>query len=112
MWEEHKRLRFQQLRQGKRDGVLAETEQAELALLEQELEEEADPYLIPATEVLRKERVALEAQNRTLESLTVRKEALVRRLREFLAESQAERNAIECQLAEVGAGSRKPAADE
>ena len=111
MWEEQKHSRFQQLRQGKRDGVLAETEQAELALLEQELEEE-DPNLILATEGLRKERVALEAQNRTLESLTLRKEALVRRLREFLAESQAERNAIECQVAEVVAGSRKPAADE
>jgi hypothetical protein len=112
MWEEHKRSRFQQLRERKRDGVLAETEQAELAILEQELEAAEDRYLIPATEGLRKERVALAAQNRTLENLTERKKILVRRLSDFLAEAQAERNAIECELAEVVAGSRKPEADK
>src|SRR5438874_1066952 len=38
MWEEQKRSRFQQLRQRQREGGLTEAEQAELALLVQELE--------------------------------------------------------------------------
>jgi hypothetical protein len=112
VWDEQKRSRFQQLRERQREGVLSEAERAELGVFEQELEEAEAWSLAPATEGLRREWVEVEAQNRTLEGLALRKEALVRRLREFLAEALAERRAIECQLAEVVAGSRKSEADD
>lgn len=82
MWEPQKRERFQQLRQ--RQGVLTEAEQAELTFLEQELEAAEAFYLSSSTEWLRQERQTLENQNRTLEVLARRKEALVFRLRDFL----------------------------
>jgi hypothetical protein len=112
MWDEEKRVRFQQLRQGQGEGALTEAEQAELGLLIQELEATEATYLIPATDRLRQEREALEVRNRALEVLAHRKEALVARLRKFLAEAQAERRAIECELAAVLAGSRGPETDE
>jgi hypothetical protein len=112
MWDEHKRSRFQALRARQREGILSEAEQAELEVLGRDLDAIEAVFLIPATERIRQERVALESQNRILEGLTVRKEALVRRLRDFLAEAQAERHAIERQLAEVVAGSRKSETDE
>jgi hypothetical protein len=106
MWEEHKSLRVQQLRQRQGEGVLTEAEQAELALLVQELEAAEATYLTPATERLRQERETVEAQNRTLEVLAHRKELLVQRLRAFLAEAQAERLAIESEVAAALAESR------
>ncbi len=80
MWEKQKQSRFQQLRQRQAENVLTEAEQAELALLTQELEAAEAAYLTPATERLRQEREALESQNRALEVLALRKEALVSRL--------------------------------
>ena len=112
MWDEKERSRFQQLRERQRESILSGPEQAELAVFEQDLDAAEAVSLTPATEGLRQERVSLEAQNRTLEGLTLRKEALVRRLRDFLAEALAERYAIERQLAEVVAGSRKLEADK
>lgn len=112
MWEQQKSSRFQQLRQRQRESVLTEAEQAELALLVQELEAAEAAYLTPVTERLRQERETLETQNRTLEVLAFRKEALVLRLRDFLAEAQAERRAIECELAAALAGSRGLETDE
>ncbi len=106
MWEEQKSARFEQLRQRQREGVITEAEQAELALLVQEIEAAEVAYLTPAAERLRQEREAVETQNRALEALALRKEALVRRLRDFLAEAQAERRAIASELAAVLAGSR------
>jgi hypothetical protein len=106
MWEEQKRSRFQQLRQRQRDGVLPKAEQAELALLVQELEAAEASYLTSATKELRQERQILETENRTLEGLARRKEALVKRLRDFLAEASAERRAIESQLAAILTESR------
>ena len=104
--------RFQELRQRQREGVLTEAEQAELKLLVQELEAAEATYLTPATERLRQQRGTLETQNRALEALALRKEALVLRLRDFLAEAQAERRAIEGELAAVLAGSRGSETDE
>jgi hypothetical protein len=104
MWEEQKRNRFQHLRQLQQERVLTEAEQTELELLVQELEAAEAAYLTPATERLQKEREAIEARNRTLETLALRKENLVRRLRAFLAEAQVERRAIECELAAVLTG--------
>jgi hypothetical protein len=106
MWDEQKRSRFHQLRQRQRDGGLPTVEQAELALLVKELEAAEAGYLTPATERLRQERETLEAQNRALEVLGRRKEVLALRLRDFLAEAQAERQAIESEFAAVLAGNR------
>jgi hypothetical protein len=106
MWDEQKRSRFHQLRQRLRDGGLREAEQAELALLVQELEADEAGYLTPSTERLRQERETLEAQNRALEVLARRKAALALRLRDFLAEALTERQAIESELDAVLAGGR------
>ena len=106
MWDGQRCSRFQQLRQRQRENVLTEAEQAELALLLQELEAAEATYLTPATERLRQQRGTLETQNRALEVLALRKEALVLRLRDFLAEARAERRAIESELAAVLAGNR------
>ncbi len=106
MWDEQKRSRFEQLRQHRETSVRPEAEQAELALLTQELEAAEAGYLTPATERLRQEREALESQNRALETLARRKQALVQRLHDFLAETQAERRAIDGELAAVLAASR------
>ena len=111
MWDEQKRSRFHQLRQRQRDGGLPDVEQAELALLVQELEAAEAGYLTPATERLRQERETLEAQNSALEILGRRKEALALRLRDFLAEAQAERASIESEFVAVLAGGRGSEAD-
>lgn len=112
MREEERSTRFQQLRQRQRESVLTEAEQAELALLVRELEAAEAAYLTPATERLRQERGTLETQNRALEVLALRKEALVLRLRDFLAEAQTERRAIECELTAVLAGTQGSETDE
>jgi hypothetical protein len=104
MWEEQKSHRFQQLRKRQQASQLSEAEQAELALLVKELEAAEAAYLAPATQQLRQEREILDDQNRSLENLIRRKEALVRRLHDFLAEMQAERRAIERELTAVLAG--------
>ncbi len=109
MWDEQKRQRFQELRQ--RDGLLSETERAELALLVQELETGEVAYLAPATKRLREERETLDGQNRAMQALALRKEALVLRLRDFVAEAEAESRAIEGELAAVLAGNRESEAD-
>jgi hypothetical protein len=79
---------------GSIDDVMSEIEAAEAI------------YLTPATESIRREREAIEAQNRTLEVLGRRKVALALRLSNFLAEAQAERQAIESELTAVLAGYR------
>jgi vacuolar-type H+-ATPase subunit D/Vma8 len=84
----------------------------ELAFLTQELEAVEAACLTPATERLRQEREILETQNRNLEVLALRKEALVRRLSDFLAEAQTERRAIDGELAAVLGGSRGSETDE
>src|SRR5271165_3942469 len=106
MWDEQKRLRFQELRQRELAQALTEAERAELTLLVEELEAEEARYLKPATEKLQQEREAIESRNRALEALVSRKEALVARLRKLLAETQAERQAIESELAAILAGNQ------
>jgi hypothetical protein len=95
MWDQSRSSRIQQLRQRQGENVLTDAEQAEQAQLAQELEAAEANYLGPATEELRQQRENLQTQNRTLEMLALRKEALVLRLRDFLAEAHAERRAIE-----------------
>lgn len=110
MWDEQKRSRFEQLRQC--ESVLTEGEQSELSHLIQEIEAAEAAYLAPAAIRLRQQRDTVESQNRTLEVLARRKEDLVSRLRDFLAEAHAERRAIESELAAVMAGSRASQTDE
>jgi hypothetical protein len=96
MWEERKRERLQQLRE--RQSALNEAERDELAGLLKELEDAEAAYLGPATDHLRAEREIVEKQNRTLELLVRRRENLLHRLGDFLAEAKAERRAIEREL--------------
>src|SRR5260370_42468532 len=84
MWDEATRTRFQQLRQRQGENCISEAEQFELASLLRELEEAESGYLAPATQRIQRERETIEAQNRTLEALTLREEALVKRLSDFL----------------------------
>jgi hypothetical protein len=80
MWDEQKSARFQELRRREEQGGLTEPEQAELARLIQELEDEEAAYLGPATERLRKECEAVEAETRALEALVQRKKRELRTL--------------------------------
>ena len=54
-----------------------------------------------ATERMRAERLELEAQNRALQALLEREERLAVHLREVLAASRAERQAIEAEKARI-----------
>jgi hypothetical protein len=112
MWDERQRQRFQQLRQRDLLGLLTPPEQVELASFLQELERVEGEYLSPATRRLREERESIEAQNHSLQALVRRKEALVRRLRDFLEDTHAERNAIEGELAAVLGGGREDSAKD
>jgi hypothetical protein len=58
--------------------------------LGQELERAEADYLASAARRLRQEREAIETQNRSLEALVRRKEALARRLRDVLQDAHAD----------------------
>lgn len=104
MWDEQKRQRFQELNQDGRE--LTAAEQVELAQLEREIEALEANYLGPATERLRVECEVIEAQNRALEAIAARKEALANRLHKVLQEAKAERLAIDGELTALLAGSQ------
>lgn len=112
MWDERQRERFQQLREKESQGLLTPIEQAELASLIQALHSAETSYLAPATRRLREEREVMENQNSSLQTLVRRKESLVRRLRDFLEDARAERNAIEGELAAVLGGGRGDSAKD
>lgn len=112
MWSEQKRLRFQELRKGQETGALTCDEETELSMLTCELDAAEECYLAAAVQRLRLEREAVDSQTHTLAELAARKESLVRRLRDFLAEAKAERQAIEGELAAVLSGNRGPQTDE
>lgn len=84
-------------------------EQAELAKLTDNLEVNEAAYLGTAIHRVESERRAIERQNTRLEALASRKEALVLRLRDFLAEARQERCAIENELSAVLAEASSPA---
>jgi small-conductance mechanosensitive channel len=110
MWDEQKRQRFQLLRQHDSAAALTDSERSELESLIQELQSAEAIYLGPATERLREERQRLDAQNHALETLARRREALAQHLRDVLAEAQAERRAIQGDLAALlvgGPGSQR-----
>lgn len=104
MLDEQQHTRLEELRQREHGQPLTEMERAELEQLLQDVESAEAAYLTPATKRLREEREAVESQNRTLEDLVCRKQKLEQRLREFLADAQAERQMIEEELAAVLAG--------
>ena len=110
MWDEQKRRRFELLRQRESASVIADAERSELESLVEELQSAEATYLTPATERLREERQELDTQNRALEALARRRETLARHLRDVLAEAQAERRAIQGELAALlvgGPGARR-----
>jgi len=104
MWDEQKRQRFEWLRQRESAGELTGIERTELESLVQELQSAETAYLTPATERLREERQGLDNQNRRLEALARRRETLARHLHHVLAEAQAERSAIQGELAALLVG--------
>jgi len=110
MWNEQKRDRFNELR--KPDRQLNSEEQAEVAALAKELEDTEAAYLKPANERLRSKRELLEKQNVQLDRIIERKQALAQRLQRIVAETNAERQAIEHDLATVLADGNKNESDD
>jgi hypothetical protein len=84
MWDDQKRKRFNELREPGRQ--LNAAEQAEVAALVKEIEDAEAAYLKPATERLRQENARLAKRNLELAELVKRKETLVERLENILAE--------------------------
>ena len=101
MWGEQQQQRFEWLRDRERSGMLTQTEHAELEQMIQEVEAAEAAYLSAAVERTRSERLRMEAQNRDLKQLVRRQERFARRLERFLAASQAERQALEAELARI-----------
>lgn len=102
MWDSQKRQRFQQLRER---SDLTDSEKTELSALTQELESAEVTYLNGASRRIRNEREQIETQNRSLEKLAARRRALVEKLESALSAAQAERSAIDSELAVVLSGS-------
>jgi hypothetical protein len=96
-----KRERFGELRRKEDEGALTPEERAELSALIHEIEDAEAVYLDPATERLARECETLETQNRELEALLQRKQALRARLETMLTEAQAERQAIEEEVSRI-----------
>ncbi len=96
------RNHFQQLREREAAGLpLTEADTAELVAFIQEIEQQEAAYLAPATQRIHAERLTLAEQNRTLETLAQRKEALAERLQQVLQESRAERQEINKEAARI-----------
>jgi len=110
MWDNQKRTRFEELRKPGRQ--LNAAEQTELAAMVKELEAEEAAYLKPATERLRRENDCNQKRQLELAELVKRKQALVERLENVLAEAQAEERALETELATVVAGTQESKADD
>ena len=102
---DQKRERLQCLRQRDLNGTLTDSEKSELSLLIQELDCAETAVLRHATERLQNERQVVEARNRVLQDLVGRRQVLAARMRTVLAETQAERQAIDRELTSVLSGS-------
>jgi hypothetical protein len=90
-----KRTRFRELRRREDEGALSPEEQDELSLLIQEIEDAEAAYLGPATERLRREHEAIEAQNESMHAFLSRGEALVAQLESLLTTLEEERQALD-----------------
>lgn len=101
MLTELQRQRFRVLQEKEEEDSLSPSEQAELQVLVQCIEEAEAAYLSPATERIRQERLLLQEQNRALQALIWRKERLARRLERVLALSAQERAKIDTQMTAI-----------
>src|SRR5437870_3611469 len=108
MQDAAKRAKFESLRQREEEGTLTEAEQAELAQMIEEVERAEAAYLRPATERLRADRAEVTRQSGALQGVLQRKEALVRRLEQTLAEARAERDALEEEVNRILSGTAGP----
>jgi ElaB/YqjD/DUF883 family membrane-anchored ribosome-binding protein len=102
MWDDTKRQRFHQLRDLEWQGALTAEEKAELSAMMQELCDMEAAYLQPATERLQQETAQLRSEleqalerNRRWDALIHRKQALIARVNEFVAETEAAREALQ-----------------
>jgi hypothetical protein len=112
MWDNVKRQRYNHLRAREWEGVLTESEQAELAAMTQELYEAEAVSLRPATERLQHDTTQLRTKlervrerNRRLAALVRRKEALLARVEAFVSEAEAEQEALQRAYQAIMAGS-------
>jgi hypothetical protein len=101
MWTDEQRTRFRELRQRQQEATLTSDERSEMASLVREIENTEEAYLASAAARMRLERESLEAQNRALEMLAERKQALVSHIRGVLAQAESERQAIASEIASV-----------
>jgi hypothetical protein len=112
MFDAEKRSRFRELQLRQDAGLISAEEQVELAKLDGEIQNDEVSYLTRASDRLRTDSEVIERQNRSLEELVRRKEALVERLCSFLDEARRERQAIDSELAEVLADGRNGHTEE
>ena len=105
MWSDEQKQRFQALRTRARQQELTAPEQAELAQMIQELEEEEATYLRPATQRLEQRNLQLAAQNVALKTLVEREKRLNRYLQKVLKKVDNERIAISAELTSILASS-------
>ena len=101
MFSETERARYQQLRRREAESSLTAGEREELTSLTRKIERGETAYLGPATRRTQEETERIEMQNRSIEALARRKEALIERLRKALAESEAEQQAISQEVARI-----------
>ena len=102
MWNEAQYQRFQQLRDREWCGELTAEEKHELAAMMQELCDMEATYLQPATDRLQHETAQLQAEleqvlerNQQFNVLIHRKETLLARVQVFVAEAEAEHEALQ-----------------
>src|SRR3712207_1895171 len=96
-WDEQRLERTRTLR-SREPSALTEAERRELDRLFEEMGAAGNASLAPATQRLRSEREAVEAQNEALKALVLRRENLAMRLEQVLTETRAERQAIEQEM--------------
>jgi hypothetical protein len=104
MWDADKRSRFAYLREKEEDQSLNAAEQAELTAMMEEIESAELAYLGPAMQRLEAECAQVETQNAALQDLIQRKQALIQRLEQILAEANAEEDAIQKELGRILTG--------
>ena len=105
MWNDEQKQRFQALRTRDRQKELTDAEQAELARMIQELEDEEAAYLRPANQRLEQRNTQMAAQNAALKILVEKEEQLNRYLQEVLQKVSSERQALDAELASILAAS-------
>jgi chromosome segregation ATPase len=105
MWDAKKRRQFEQLREKEGNGTLSAAERARLTAMIEEIEIAEAAYLGPAIQRLEGECAQVEAQNAALQGLIQRKQEMIRRLEQILAETKAEEDAIQEELRRVLSGS-------